>query len=129
MNDILTIEAVLRQYFARKHLIRHIGKLIQTKNNKMNPYQPNDPRNNFLEEVYLGKRFWHLFHDVKLTYDSRNGGYRVESGSITNRQTSHGFTVLTIVSNSNNVYSVTRQRGGGYKADSQSWISVTRKPI
>ena len=74
MNDILTIEAVLRQYFARKHLIRHIGKLIQTKNNKMNPYQPNDPRNNFLEEVYLGKRFWHLFHDVKLTYDSRNGG-------------------------------------------------------
>lgn len=152
----MSIETVLRQYFARKqHLVRYIGKLIQSKNNKMNSYQPSDPSNNFLEEVYLWSSWCHLSYDVKLTYDSRNGGespktlfrlsrnlptlfglliwillgYSVENGSITNAQTWHGCTALTIVSNSDKVYTVTRRRGGEYSCDPRSWMRVTRKQI
>ena len=58
----------------KQHLIRYICKSVQTKNSKMNPHQPPEPRNDFLEEVCLWKRPEHRDADVKIMYNSRSRG-------------------------------------------------------
>ena len=57
----------------KQRLICYICKIIQTKKSKMNPFQPDEPRNDVLEEVYL-KRLEHRNADVKITYDTRRRG-------------------------------------------------------
>ncbi|XP_078379369.1 uncharacterized protein LOC144662440 [Oculina patagonica] len=94
----------------------------------MQAFVGDEPRNEFLEKVYLGRRLIHVLSiftyslaDVELTYDSRTGGFSVQGGYIIEET----YSTLTVQSNGGYTYVVTRHPGGVYETDSWwSWVSV-----
>lgn len=112
----------------KQRLICYICKIIQTKKSKMNPFQPDEPRNDVLEEVYL-KRLEHRNADVKITYDTRRRDYKVVNGTLKKKECVNGSTKLTILSNSKHQYTVTRKRGGVYETNYRNWMEVEKTEI
>lgn len=131
-GDKICFKMCLSKHFCRsastkrkQHLIRYICKSIQTKKSKMTSYQPPEPPPVF-ETVSLGKMDLHSVANVILTYDTKSRNYDVIYGTFKNKESKGGSTKLTILSDSNHQYTVTRKRGGEYETNHRNWMEVVK---
>lgn len=94
-------------------------------------FEPYDPRNDFFEEVHLGRRFPLCCSNVILKYDSATGGFTAQSGRIIQktpqRTQKNTPTTLTVKAKGGCEFHVTRNPRGEYRVDNCcTWITVEK---
>jgi len=95
-------------------------------------YGPDDPTNDFLEEVRLGRRFPLCCSNVMLEYDSSTGDFRALNGRIIRktpqRTQTNTPTELTVKAKGGCEFHITRDPGGEYQVDDCcTWIKVEKR--
>lgn len=89
---------------------------------EMSGYEGDESRQR--EEVSLGKRFWHWDADVILLYDLGRKKFDAKYGKVNEIKTSGTKTKVTLRSNNEWTYKVTRHGKENYSTNWYNWKEV-----